>query len=143
MHPSRGNTYKPDPNKNTILVVDDEDGIRYVVSKMLEHAGFKVLTAADGWAALETMVECQDEILLIFLDIVMPSLDGEETYHAIRRISKDVKILLCSGYAGREVVSWFEDMDHTEFIQKPFNRAKLLNKVNSLLAPQSLDFEAG
>ena len=70
----------------TILLVDDEESVRIMGTRMLERVGFEVLAASDGREALEIYRARPDDIALVLLDLTMPDLDGEETFRELRRI---------------------------------------------------------
>jgi len=117
-----------------ILVADDEDDVRSVVRSLLESFGYKVLEARDGREAVERFRERRGEIDLVLLDLMMPRMTGEEAFAEIRRISPEVRAILASGYdeSGRlrEIVAaGFET-----FLQKPFRRRELGQKVGEALA---------
>ena len=78
---------KPWHGTGTVLVVDDEEIVRSLAKKMVEIAGFSVLTANDGEEAVRLYREHQDEIACVLLDLTMPKMGGEETFRAIRQIS--------------------------------------------------------
>ncbi len=117
-----------------ILVADDEDDVRSVVRSLLESFGYKVVEARDGREAVERFRERRGEIDLVLLDLMMPRMTGEEAFAEIRRISPEVRAILASGYdeSGRlrEIVAaGFET-----FLQKPFRRRELGQKVGEALA---------
>ena len=117
-----------------VLVADDEDDVRAVVRAMLESFGYRVLEARDGREAVERFRERRGEIDLVLLDLMMPRMTGEEAFAEIRRISPEARAILASGYdeSGRlrEIVAaGFET-----FLQKPFRRRELGQKVGESLA---------
>jgi DNA-binding response OmpR family regulator len=100
---------------------------------MLEHDGFRVLTAVDGRDGVEVFRRHRDEIALVLLDMTMPQMDGEEAFHEIRRIRADARVILSSGYSEQDATSRFADQDLAGFIQKPYRRANLLAKIRGIL----------
>jgi len=74
----------------TILAVDDEEPVREIARQIIERCGFKVLTAANGRDAAELFRKHSQEIVCVFLDLTMPHMDGEETFHELVRIKADV-----------------------------------------------------
>ena len=90
---------KPWHGTGTVLVVDDEEIVRSLAKKMVEIAGFSVLTANDGEEAVRVYREHQNEIACVLLDLTMPKMGGEETFRAIRQISPGVRVILSSGYS--------------------------------------------
>ncbi|MDK2973103.1 MAG: hypothetical protein PWP23_2858 [Candidatus Sumerlaeota bacterium] len=117
----------------TILVVDDEVSVRTVTKLYLEKVGFKVLAAEDGVPGVETYRAHRDEIVLVVLDLTMPRMSGEECFRELRRIDKDIPVLLSSGYSESEVLQHFSGKGLSGFIQKPFKRHELVEKVRKAL----------
>ncbi|MBW2449135.1 MAG: response regulator, partial [Deltaproteobacteria bacterium] len=81
----------------TILLVDDEDMIVDVSRKLLEKLGYTVLTAVSGREAIEMYQKHLKKIALVIVDMIMPGLDGGETYDELKKIDPDIKVLLASG----------------------------------------------
>ena len=69
-----------------VLVVDDEEIVRSLAKRMVEEAGFSVLTAGDGEEAIRLFRQHQHEIVCVLLDLTMPKMDGQETFRELRRI---------------------------------------------------------
>ncbi|MCP4744686.1 MAG: response regulator [Desulfobacteraceae bacterium] len=117
----------------TILLVDDEKMIIQVGQAMLKKMGYQVLTANSGEQAVELILNSANEIDLVILDLVMPGIDGGETFNRIKEIAPDIPVLLSSGYAitgkGQEI------MQHgcNGFIQKPFSIEEISQKVREIL----------
>jgi PAS domain S-box-containing protein len=111
----------------TILLVDDEESVRTLGSRMLERIGFRVLTAMDGREALEIYRAGHDEIALVLLDLTMPDLDGEETFRELRRIDPKVRVVMSSGYTESEITPRFAGKRLTGFLQKPYTMAALMD----------------
>ena len=116
-----------------VLVVDDEPTVRAVAAKMFECLGFAVLTAADGAEALEIFAERGEEIWCVLLDLTMPRMDGEETFRELRRLKKDVRVLMASGYNEQEVSQRFVGKGLAGFIQKPFQLKELREALARLM----------
>ena len=117
----------------TILVVDDEEGVRTMAEKMLRHGGYEVLTAHDGIRALEVYREHRARIRAVLLDLTMPRMNGEETLRELRRIDAEVKVVISSGYEERDATQRLSGED-LAFIQKPYPVADLLTKIRAVLA---------
>ena len=118
----------------TILLVDDEESVRTMGRRMLERIGFQVLTAADGRAALEIYRARRGEIALVLLDLTMPDLDGEETFHELRHIDPNVRVVMSSGYTESEIVPRFAGQGLTGFLQKPYTTAALMECLRGPLS---------
>jgi len=104
----------------TVLLVDDEESVRKVVRKMLEKAGFDVITARDGLEAMQIYVEKGQNIRLVLLDLTMPQMDGEETFAEIRKIRPEARVVMASGYTEQEVIRRFRGKGISGFVHKPF-----------------------
>ncbi len=117
----------------TVLVVDDEEMVRAVTKSVLERAGFTVLTAADGRAALATFRDHRAEIVAILLDMTMPHLSGEETYRELRRIDPDVRVVLTSGYSEQDATERFAGRGLAGFVRKPSTPQELIASMRAVL----------
>lgn len=104
----------------TVLVIDDEESIRKIACLLLEDMGYSVVTAVDGKHGLEVFREHQQELVGIILDMTMPHMSGEACFHALRKISPYVQVILSSGYSEEDVTSGFQDKGLNGFIQKPY-----------------------
>jgi DNA-binding response OmpR family regulator len=114
----------------TILIVEDEPTIQNVVKKYFESEGFKVITANDGFAALEQFNA--NHVDLICLDIMMPNIDGWTVTETIRETS-DVPIIIMTALSSEENVLKGYDYRIDDYITKPFNPKILVAKSKSLL----------
>ena len=112
-----------------ILIVDDEELLRDMASQMLKKLGYDVLTAKDGREALAIYSDSWKTIDLVILDMVMPKMGGRDTFIAMRRINKEVKALLASGYSIGDEAQAILDEGVICFLQKPFTSADLSRKV--------------
>jgi PAS domain S-box-containing protein len=109
----------------TVLLVDDEESVRLLGAQMVERVGFKCLTAADGYEALNIYRERGDEISAVLLDLTMPHLDGEQTYTELRQVRPDVRVIISSGYNREDIEQRFKDKPLAGFIQKPYKLTAL------------------
>ncbi len=116
--------------KGTILLVDDEKGVIEVCSEMLESLGYKVCAANSGAEAIKTIESGQRRIDLVILDMVMPRMNGRETFEKIRRIDPSMKVLLSSGYNKEAQIEELMGKGCNGFILKPFDVATLSGKIN-------------
>ncbi len=118
----------------TVLVVDDEEWVRAVARRVLERAGFRVITATDGLEGVRTYRENGSDVDLVLLDMTMPHLNGEETFRELRRIQPDVRVILSSGYNEQEAVGRFAGRGLAGFIQKPYSPSELVELIRRVLA---------
>ena len=124
-------------SEGTVLVVDDDEGVRDLAEEILRRAGMTVLTAADGHEGVKLFERYSEEIRLVLLDRTMPSLSGADTFEAIRAIRKDAKIVLVSGYSEERVTAELADRGLAGFLKKPFLPETLLSQVQEVLDPAS------
>ncbi len=129
----RGARDAPLVARGTILVVDDEETVQAVASRMLESLGFSVIVASNGREALEVYGQRRSEITGVLMDLTMPHLDGEETFRELRRLEPNIRVLLMSGYNEQDAIARFVGKGLAGFIQKPFNVDDLKNSLRALL----------
>ena len=117
----------------TILLVDDEKMVLEVNSEMLESMGYQIYAVGSGQEAITIYTDKQNEIDLVILDMIMPVMSGGETFDRLRKINPEIKVLLSSGYSLNGEARTFMDRGCNGFLQKPFQIAKLSQKVRELL----------
>ena len=121
------------PHPEIILVVDDEEAVRNVAYRVLNRAGFTVLTAADGMEGVESVHQHRADIALVLLDMQMPRLDGEHAMRAMRALEPTLPILFTSGFSGEAVGSGLLADRRVGFLAKPFRNHELIAAVRALL----------
>jgi CheY-like chemotaxis protein len=119
--------------KGLVLLVDDEESVTGICSRMLRLAGYQVATARDGRAALEAFSQRPHDFLVVLLDRTMPRLDGDATFPELRRIRPDIPVIFCSGYTEQEGVSLFPGDAHTGYLQKPYGLPDLVQRMSDVL----------
>ncbi len=117
----------------TVLIVEDEEGVRKLVRSVLERRGYRVLEADSGEAALEISSAHDEEIQLLVTDVVMPKMSGRDLAEALVLLRPDIKILFLSGYADRAVIEHGILDTGAAFMQKPFTPDALARKVREIL----------
>lgn len=117
----------------TILIVDDEAIIRETVGRMLEEIGYQVILAESGEKAIEVYQERFNEIDIIILDMIMPKMNGLETYHKLKEINNKSKILVSSGFAKSEHLIEIQNAGIEGIINKPFKLMKLSQLLQKVL----------
>lgn len=118
----------------TILVVEDEAGIRALVRKILRRQGYEVLEAANGQDALVLCRENGRRVDLLITDLLMPQMGGRELVERLETQGHDMKVLYVSGYTDDATVYSGDLPPGTAFLQKPFTLGSLLDKVKEVLA---------
>jgi CheY-like chemotaxis protein len=119
--------------EGTILLVDDEDVIIDVCSEILEVLGYKVSVARSGREAIEIFKEKQGEIDMVILDMIMPDMDGGETFNVLKSIDPGVKVIISSGYSADVRSTRMMEQGCYGFIQKPYSMNTLSQKVKEVL----------
>lgn len=121
--------------KGTVLVVDDEQGVRTAIARILKHLGFDTLVACDGREGINKFREHNGTIACVLMDLTMPQLDGKEACSEILRLNPKTPILLMSGFSEEEACQRFADTGIAGFLQKPFDHSKLTKILRSVLEP--------
>jgi two-component system cell cycle sensor histidine kinase/response regulator CckA len=119
--------------QETILLVEDEENVRGLVSLVLQSHGYQVLVAQDGKDALRVVEAHQGGIDLLLTDVVMPHLGGRQVAEAIRPRFPEMKVVYMSGYTDDAVVRHGLVHEQVPFLQKPVSPLKLARKVRSVL----------
>jgi CheY-like chemotaxis protein len=120
----------------TVLLVDDNEELRRVVKRMLARAGYQVIEAGNGAAALEHL-DHGDRVDLVLSDVMMPEVNGRAVVEAIRQRHRDVRVLLMSGYNYDAALRGMTQRGDVAFIEKPFTAEKLLQKLRDVLKPET------
>ena len=119
---------EPTSGTETILLAEDEDGVRTVMTGMLEQRGYVVLTADGGSEALQKMESHAGKIDLLITDVIMPRMSGRELAEKARALRSDLKVLYVSGYTGDVIDNGGELQAGTDLLQKPFTPDALAEK---------------
>jgi two-component system cell cycle sensor histidine kinase/response regulator CckA len=127
-------TERPGSHSATVLIADDDETVRNVTRRILEHSGYSVLMAADGREAVELYREHEGAVDIVLLDMTMPHMDGEETFRELRQIDPTVRVLLTSGYNEQDATERFAGKGLIGFIQKPYRPNELVDRIEAALA---------
>lgn len=117
----------------TVLLVEDEDSVRLLAKRMLERAGYRVLSARHGGEALLMAEKHDGPIHLVLTDVVMPEIGGRELVERLMQRHPDIRPLFMSGYSDEEVLRLDEWLSSVSFLQKPFSYEELTNKARRVL----------
>ncbi|MBA2381774.1 MAG: response regulator [Chloroflexi bacterium] len=128
-----------DDSGSTIVVVEDEPGVRLLLERVLIRGGQRVLAFPDGSSALDALADPAQTIDLLVTDLVMPGLNGIEVARGLRRDRPALRVILMSGYAVEALRDEGLDETSVDLLAKPFTAAELLERVAaSLAAPHSV-----
>lgn len=117
-----------------ILVVDDEEPVRNLVSRVLLRAGYDVLLAENGRDAIRIYRDHMASIQAVLLDMSMPVMDGAETSRQIYEINPNARILFSSGYEETDATRRVEHEGHHSFIQKPYQPKDLIRELRLVIS---------
>lgn len=121
------------PMLGTILLVEDEVGMRELLKEYLETRGYTVLTAANGLEALQASKHYQGSIDLLITDVIMPQMNGPSLARSVQEQRPEVKVLYMSGYTGDRLREAEVSDSEIAFIQKPFLLEDLSDKIRIVL----------
>jgi two-component system, NtrC family, nitrogen regulation response regulator NtrX len=124
---------------STILIIDDEPGIRTVLSGILEDEKYEVLTAADGFAGLARMRD--GGIDLVILDVLLPNMGGIDVLKEIKKDYPDTEVIVISGHANIDIAVKAVKLGAFDFVEKPLSMEKIINLVKNSLRIEDLKKE--
>jgi two-component system, cell cycle sensor histidine kinase and response regulator CckA len=119
--------------RGSILLVEDEDGVRGIAAQLLQSFGYSVIEASDGEKALEIIKEHAGSIDLLISDVVMPGMDGPALLKEARPWLTNTRVMFISGYAERDLAKTLEDDRAISFLPKPFTLKQLAERVKAEL----------
>ncbi|WP_439579561.1 ATP-binding protein [Elioraea sp.] len=120
--------------RGTVLLVEDEDGVRRLSTRALENAGWRVLAAASGEAALQMLDAEPVPPAALVSDVVMPGMDGTQVVKAVRARYPKIPVVLVSGYSESAAIDGLPDED-LHFLPKPYTLRQLVAQVDTMVAP--------
>jgi len=126
---------RPSPGRGeTVLVAEDEPGVRAVVVRTLQKNGYQVIAAANGPEAIQQWQAHDGKIDLLLTDMVMPQgMNGLELAEILREERPALKILICTGYSQALATEQFGSSTPIKVLRKPFSSARLLSMVRECL----------
>jgi two-component system, cell cycle sensor histidine kinase and response regulator CckA len=125
--PQQKKTHTPDVDGTgkTILVVEDEESVRNMTSRILQRMHFQVISAADPQAAIRICIDHPEKIDIVLSDIVMPGMNGKEMSEVIHDLRPHVAIIYMSGYTSDVAIEKTRNGDTPVFLAKPFTKDHL------------------
>src|SRR5215212_5738604 len=121
--------------QGTILLVEDEEGLRSLNARGLRSRGYSVIEASNGVEALEALEEKNGAVDLVVSDVVMPEMDGPTLLKAMRGRNPNLKIIFVSGYAEDAFEKSLPENQQFAFLPKPFTLSQLVAAVKETMAP--------
>ena len=128
----------PKPEPKTILIVEDEMGIKDLVSEILTNQGYNTMSAANGEDGLRLYESHRNKIDLMITDIRMPKMNGIELYHQVIKISPKLPVICLTGYDIDFEAQKLHDDGKIKLLTKPFALKELV-----LLVKKQLDDNKG
>jgi len=119
---------------HTVLVVEDERGVRELAAELMKAQGYKVLTASDALQAIQLAGAYDETIHLLLTDVVMPRMNGFELATRLRESRPGLKVLYMSGYAESNPLLSSNAVNANTLIEKPFTFEDLLSKIQNALS---------
>ncbi len=122
-------------HQETVLLVEDEPAVRRLAEIVLTSLDYSVLVAKDGDEGLEVFKANQDEIDLIFTDVLMPGLHGPNLVDEIRKIRPEVRVLYASGYTKTSLGEAFDGYPREEvepLLRKPYSASDLGSRMKEV-----------
>ena len=123
----------PQGGSETILLVDDEEHIRDLGSRILQKAGYKVIKASNGKEALEAYTSNSDQVKLVILDLIMPKMGGKQCLEGLLSLNPSVKVIIASGYSADGPTKDTLTAGVKGFVSKPYNIRQMLGVVREVL----------
>jgi PAS domain S-box-containing protein len=119
----------------TVLLVEDESGVRELMRRILTRAGYHVLTARDGEEGVRASAEHRATIDLLVTDVIMPIMGGRALAEKLREARPELRVLFVSGYSAAALPLFERDGEKVTLLEKPFTSAKFIDAVRLLLEP--------
>ncbi|MBN1410923.1 MAG: response regulator [Spirochaetales bacterium] len=127
-------TDKPNKNPVHVLVIEDEEVVRNVISEMLTKIGCRSTIFADGNMAIKFFEKNQENIDCVILDMIMPVMSGKEVYLELKKINSRIPVIIASGYSIDSEIQELLQIGVKGFIPKPFKIGELSKKITDLIA---------
>ena len=134
--PSQSAEAQPDAHESTILVVEDMASLRAVTARMLERAGYRVLTAASGSEALAVVGDCHGHIDVLLTDVIMPEMLGQDLAADMRERYPHLRVVFTSGFARPALENGGRAIDGP-LLQKPIAANDLIAQIAEVLGAQA------
>ena len=121
---------------NTVLLVDDDEAVRLVTSRMLKLYGYEVLVARDGMEAVGFFEQHQNDIVMVVMDMMMPELNGLDTFKVLKKMNPGVRVLVISGFFDDENKQTLMEEGVRGLLPKPYDAETLHAAINKILTQE-------
>ncbi len=122
------------PEKQTVLVVDDEPVLRNSACRLVRSLGMEAIAAGDGLEAIQEFKRRPGQIDIVLLDLTMPGMNGVDCFHQLRALAPELPILLTSGFSKVGSPEALLELPHVGFLPKPYERQDLARAIEETLA---------
>lgn len=120
-------------DRPTILIVDDNNLVRKVLTDLLTQTGFNVLSARDGYAAEELLKREGTNLACALIDLSLPEVSGEQVVLSLRKILPALPVMIISAYPQAQMTATLTAIGADAYLQKPFDRSEVLDALNALI----------
>jgi len=120
-----------DNNKYTVLVVDDQPGIRRLLMEVLTEEGYSVVTAANGYECIDKAKVIKPDLIL--MDMKMPGMDGIETLRELKQSNETDKVIMMTAYGELGLVTIAKELGAYAYVTKPFDIIELCTMIGQFL----------
>lgn len=120
------------PETRKCLVVDDDEMVVFALRRLLQGLGYSVIPAHSGAQALEIFEQQRDKIAFVLLDLIMPYMDGADVFEKMKKIDKDVPVILCTGRQDSKKAQDLLNKGVVAVLQKPFDLNQLSSELDKL-----------
>jgi two-component system cell cycle sensor histidine kinase/response regulator CckA len=121
------------PDAATVLIVEDDPGIRDLSARILRRCGYTVLAAEGGDEARQICERHPGVIHVLLSDVMMPGMNGPMVAKMLRSMRPELKVVFMSGYSSADVARHGVGQDEAPFLQKPFTPERLANTISEVL----------
>ncbi len=115
------------------LIIDDEKALQEIISEVLRHMRIDSVTVGSGEQALQVCADDNNRFSVIFLDMNMPGMDGDETYLKLKKILPGTPVIFMSGYDMLPEIEKLQPTAAYAFLKKPFTMSQLMETTRSIL----------
>jgi len=126
-----------DNNKYTVLVVDDQPGIRRLLMEVLTEEGYSVVTAANGYECIDKAKVIKPDLIL--MDMKMPGMDGIETLRELKQSNETDKVIMMTAYGELGLVTIAKELGAYAYVTKPFDIIELCTMIGQVLTSSNTE----
>lgn len=124
-------------NKEIVLVVDDQPGIRRLLMEVLTEEGYIVYTGANGHEGLQKAKDLNPSLIL--MDMKMPGMDGIETLRELKNIHQAEKVIMMTAYGELGLVNIAKELGAHAYVTKPFDIIELCTMISNVISEKAAD----